>query len=58
MSSSGPAKRRYTGIFFDSTDGHGAEAKIKELYLLADDNISFASNKANFKTALKSIGWK
>jgi hypothetical protein len=58
MDSNGPAKRRYTGIFFDSAAAHSKETKIKELYLLADDNISFVGNKATFKTALKSIEWK
>jgi len=58
MDENGPAKRRYSGIFFDINEAPSAEPKIKEMYLLADDNISFASNKATYTAALKSIKWK
>ena len=58
MDANGPVKRRYSGIFFESNADQNNETKIKELYLIADDNISFVSNKAAFRTALKSIKWK
>ncbi|MDR3616372.1 MAG: hypothetical protein P4L53_22620 [Candidatus Obscuribacterales bacterium] len=58
MGGNGPLKRRYSGIFFEANTDPDARPKIKELYLLADDDIAFTSNKAAFRTALKSIEWK
>jgi hypothetical protein len=58
MDENGPVKRRYSGVFFEVNTPGGAAPKIKGLYLLADDNISFTSNKAAFRNALKSIEWK
>jgi len=58
MDENGPVKRRYSGVFFEVNKPGSVAPKIKEMYLLADDNISFTSNKAAFRTALKSIEWK
>ena len=49
---SNPEKRRYSGIFFANKD------KVQELFLSSDDNAAFVSNKAIFRSAIKSIEWK
>jgi hypothetical protein len=55
MDHDGPAKRYYSGIFFDA-GGNGS--KVDEMYLTADDQASFQSNKAVYRSATQSIKWR
>ena len=55
MAGDGPAKRYYSGIFFEA-GGNGT--KVDEMYLVADDKPSFLSSNATFLAATKSIKWR
>jgi hypothetical protein len=57
MDENGPMKCRYSAIFFETNSSKDSASKIRKLYLQADESISFASHKAVFRTALKSIEW-
>ena len=49
------SRRFYTGIFFDAD---GKSTKVDELYLIADDQASFDSNRTIFNNALSKIKWR
>jgi len=58
MDHDGPAKRYYSGIFFDAAGSGGSGGKVDEMYLTADDKASFMSNKAVYRSATQSIKWR